>query len=102
MRQPKERLKIDAVLEELEHSGLRAPGVRFEKVKGVSVPLYELKIKAFGSEHRFLAGLTGQRGPGGRPFLVLLKYLKKKRWKLDRKDIETAAARLSRLPRGES
>jgi hypothetical protein len=65
VRQPKERLKIDSALADLEIFGLRAPGLRFEKVKGAIAELYELKIKAFGSEHRFLAGLTGWRDPDG-------------------------------------
>lgn len=100
--QPAERRKIDSVLADLAVLGLRAPGLRFEKVKGARAELYELKIKSFGSEHRFLAGLTGWRDLDGRRVLVLLKYLRKKQWKLDRGDIETAAARLLRLQRGES
>ena len=35
--------------------------------------------------------------PDGRPIFVLLKYLKKKEWKLNRTAIETAVARLSRV-----
>jgi hypothetical protein len=94
-KQPKERAKIDALLKSLSHFGFKTPGIRFEKVKGIKADIYELKIKAFGSEHRFLAGYASARTREGLPVLVLLKYLKKKQWKLDRTDIETAANRLA-------
>lgn len=95
VKQPKERAKIDALLKSLSHFGFETPGIRFEKVKGINADIYELKIKAFGSEHRFLAGYASARTREGLPVLVLLKYIKKKQWKLDRTDIETAANRLA-------
>lgn len=94
-KQPKERAKIDALLKSLSHFGFKTPGIMFEKVKGIAADIYELKIKAFGSEHRFLAGYASARTREGLPVLVLLKYIKKKQWKLDRTDIETAANRLA-------
>lgn len=93
----KERLKIECVLERLRHSGLSAPGLRFEKIKGSAVALYEIKVKGFGVEHRFLAGFAPFLSPEGRPVFVLLKYVKKKERRLSRTDIETAAARLARV-----
>jgi hypothetical protein len=99
VRQPKERAKIDAILASMPFYGLNTPGIRLESVKGIATRLYELKIKAFGSEHRFLAGYSGRRDEQGRPTLILLKYIKKKSWKLDRTDIETAAARLAAAER---
>lgn len=53
----KERAKIDAMLDCVRSYGFDCPGIVYEKVKGVRGPVYELKIKAFGSEHRFLAGM---------------------------------------------
>jgi len=95
VKQPKERAKIDALLKSLSHFGFKTPGIRFEKVKGIKADVYELKIKAFGSEHRFLAGYASARTREGLPILVLLKYVKKKERRLDRTDIETAADRLA-------
>lgn len=96
VRQPKELEKVQQVLRGMEWDGIRTPGLRVEKVKGTAAALYELKIKAFGSEHRFLAGYTGTRTPEGKPHLLVVKYLKKKEWKLKRTAIETAVARLMR------
>ena len=95
VKQPKELAKIDALLKNLSHFGFKTPGIRFEKVKGVNAGIYELKIKAFGSEHRFLAGFAPTRTRAGLPVLILLKYVKKKQWKLDRTDIDTAVNRLT-------
>lgn len=97
VQQPKERAKIDALLRSLGYFGFKTPGIRFEKVKGVKADIFELKIKAFGSEHRFLAGYASAKTREGLPVLVLLKYLKKKQWNLDRTDIETAANRLGSI-----
>lgn len=97
VHQPKERLKIEGVLMRVEIDGLDAPGLRVEKIHGRGAALYELKVTAFGSEHRFLAGLPGVCDPSGRPILVLLKYVKKKTRRLDRTDIETAATRLAQF-----
>lgn len=94
VQQPKERAKIDAVLKNIETFGLQSPGVTFEKVKGIKGTLFELKIKAFGSEHRFLSTHAPFRTLEGTQILVLLKYIKKKEWKLKRTDIETALQRL--------
>jgi hypothetical protein len=95
VKQPKERAKIDALLKNLSHFGFKTPGIRFEKIKGAKAGIYELKIKAFGSEHRFLAGYALTRTREGLPVLILLKYAKKKQWKLDRTDIQTAVSRLA-------
>lgn len=100
VRQPKGRAKIDAVLRNVSLFGLRAAGIRFEKVKGTPEAIYELKIKAFGSEHRFLAAYAPGRTAEGHQILVLLKYIKKKEWRLSRTDIDTAAKRLARVQAG--
>lgn len=97
VQQPRERAKIDALLKSMADFGFGTPGIRFEKVRGAKAGIYELKIKAFGSEHRFLAGYASLRSREGSPILVLLKYLKKKRWRLSRVDIETAVSRLARV-----
>ncbi len=97
VRQPRERAKIDALLKNLADFGFSTPGIRFEKVRGAKAGIYELKIKAFGSEHRFLAGYAPVRSREGLPILMLLRYLKKKQWRLSRVDIETAVSRLARV-----
>lgn len=97
VRQPKERAKIDALLKSLSHFGFQTPGIRFEKVKGAGADIYELKIKAFGSEHRFLAGYAPVKSREGLPILVLLMYVKKKKWRLEQGDIKTAVKRLARI-----
>lgn len=97
VRQPKERAKIDGVLKNLGVVGFPAPGARIEKVKGIKEEIYELKIKAFGSEHRFLAGFAPVKSLAGDRILVLLKYIKKKKWRLSRDDIDTAVGRLLRV-----
>jgi hypothetical protein len=97
VRQPREMRKIEQVFSAMEHHGLRTPGLRVEKVKGADIALFELKITAAGAEHRFLAGYNGVRAPEGKPYLVVVKYLKKKEWKLSRTAIDTAVARLARM-----
>lgn len=87
-----ERAKIDAVLDSIQAYGLEHKiGFRLEQVKGVREPILEIKIKAFGTEHRFLACL--QRLEENSTVLFLLKYIKKKEWKLRPDDIETAVSR---------
>ena len=92
--QRSERTKVDRVLGLIGFFGFRAPGLRVEKVQGAAVAVYELKISAFGVEHRFLAGFAPWRHVDGRPVLILVGYAKKKRRRLDRGDIETAVRRL--------
>ncbi|MBI2070135.1 MAG: type II toxin-antitoxin system RelE/ParE family toxin [Elusimicrobia bacterium] len=93
VKQSQERAKIDAILEKVETYGFQALGANFEKVKGAD-NIYELKIKAFGSEHRFLFGYAPEKSPEGLPILILLRYLKKKQWKLPQGDIQAAVNRL--------
>lgn len=97
VEQPDEKSKIEMVLEMMGRLGFRAPGLRVEKVKGARKNLFELKITAGGSEHRFLGAFTGERAPDGRPIFLILKYLKKKEWKLSRTAIQTAVERLARV-----
>ncbi len=97
VRQEKEHLKIETVLESVGRYGWKAPGARFEKVDGSKEKIYELKISAFNTEHRFLFSYAPLPAPDGLPTLVLLKYVKKKKQKLSRTDIETAEDRLRQL-----
>ncbi|MFH2203980.1 MAG: hypothetical protein ABIJ96_12745 [Elusimicrobiota bacterium] len=99
VRQPKDRAKIDAMLDCLGEHGFSCPGIRHEMIKGVRERIHEPKIKAFGSEHRFLAGYAPRLAPDGRRILVLLKYLNKKRRRLRSGDIETAKDRLKQVRR---
>jgi hypothetical protein len=99
VHQPQERAKIQAVISSMGHLGFQDPGLRVEKVKGDAGDLLELKITAGGCEHRFLGAYKGTRAPDGRPIFVLLKYLKKKEWSLDRSAIETARQRLAQIKR---
>jgi len=87
-----ERAKIDAVLDVIRTYGIdHNVGYTKERVKGVREPILELKVKAFGTEHRFLANHLQQEGAP--PILFLLKYIKKKEWKLRPDDIDTAVSR---------
>ena len=61
------------------------------KVVRLSTSYPEIKIKAFGVEHRFLAYKLIQED--NHIILFLLKYIKKKEWKLRPDDIETAVSR---------
>ena len=97
VRQAKERAKIDGVLARMALHGWSAPGLRVEKVAGAREGLLELKVSAFGSEHRFLAAGLPWRAADGAPILVLLKYVKKKTRRLRRGDIDSAQGRLLRL-----
>ncbi|MBI4669810.1 MAG: hypothetical protein HY747_11645 [Elusimicrobia bacterium] len=42
-------------------------------------------------------GYALDHAPDGLPILVLLRYIKKKKWELSREDIETAESRLCQL-----
>ncbi|MBI2915627.1 MAG: hypothetical protein HYY07_02060, partial [Elusimicrobia bacterium] len=87
-----ERAKIDAVLDSIRTNGLEYKiGFRLEQLKGIREPIFEIKIKAFGTEHRFLAYRLKQEDNS--LILFLLKYVKKKEWRLRPDDIETAVSR---------
>ena len=89
---PQERAKIDAVLDSIRTFGIEHKiGFTKEQVKGISEPTLEIKIKAFGTEHRFLAYQLKQEDNSS--VLFLLKYIKKKEWKLRPDDIDTAISR---------
>lgn len=89
---PQERAKIDAVLDSIRTFGIEYKiGFTKEQVKGVKEPIIEIKIKAFGTEHRFLAYQLKEEDDSS--ILFLLKYFKKKEWKLRPDDIDTAISR---------
>ena len=87
-----ERARIDAVLDSIKTYGIEHKiGFTKEQVKGIKEPIWELKIKAFGTEHRFLAYHLEQESSSA--ILFLLKYIKKKEWKLRSDDVATAVSR---------
>jgi hypothetical protein len=88
---------IEKRLRDLQRLGFEAPGLRVEKVKSSRARLFELKLTVESSGHRFLGVFAPGRTAEGLPVLILVKYVKKKRQKLDRKDIETAENRAARL-----
>ena len=87
-----ERAKIDSVLDSIRTLGIEHKiGFTKEQVKGIREPILEIKIKAFGTEHRFLAYQLKEGDDSS--ILFLLKYIKKKEWKLRPDDVETAVSR---------
>ena len=89
---PQERAKIDAVLDSIRTFGIEHKiGFTKELVKGTREPILEIKVKAFGTEHRFLAYHLKEEDYSS--ILFLLKYIKKKEWKLRPDDIDTAVSR---------